>query len=123
MNELFKCRPIAKAIAHNVHRNYMVGNIIREKGFIYQIQKIVPPYTHTFLIHYTLTLSNFIHSKRLLNLCFTQNMNIYVSQNVNTKHYVINSNRLILKQIRPAIERISGDKKIIKMAHNPASAV
>ena len=101
----------------------MVGNIIREKGFIYQIQKIVPPYTHTFLIHYTLTLSNFIHSKRLLNLCFTQNMNIYVSQNVNTKHYVINSNRLILKQIRPAIERISGDKNIIKMAHNPASAV
>ena len=92
----------------------MVGNIIREKGFIYQIQKIVPACTHTFFIHYTLTLSNSIHSKRLLNLCFTQN--------VNTKHYVINSNRLILKQIRPAIERISGDK-IIKMAHNPASAV
>ena len=43
----------------------MVANIIREKGFIYQIQKIVPPYTHTFFIHYTLTLSNFIHSKRL----------------------------------------------------------
>ena len=80
MNELFKCRPIAKALAHNVHRNYMVGNIIREKGFIDQIglQKIVPPYTHTFFIHYTLTLSNFIHSK-LLNLRFTQNMNTYVS--------------------------------------------
>ena len=93
----------------------MVGSIIREKGFIYQIQKIVPPYTHTFFIHYTLTLSNFIHSKRLLNLCF--------KLNVNTKHYVINSNRLTVKQIRPVIERISGDKKIIKMAHNPASAV
>ena len=53
MNELFKCRPIAKDIAHNVHRNYMVGNIIREKGFIDQIQKIVPPYKHTFFIHYT----------------------------------------------------------------------
>ena len=79
MNELFKCRPIAKDIAHNVHRNDMAGNIIREKGFIDQIQKIVPPYTHTFFIHYTLTLSNFIHSKRLLNLCFTQNMNTYFS--------------------------------------------
>ena len=86
----------------------MVGNIIREKGFIYQIQK---PTIHAHIFH-SLTLSNFM---RLLNLCFTQNMN--------TKYYVINSNRLTLKQIRPVIERISGDKKIIKMAHNPASAV
>ena len=54
----------------------------------------------------------------------TEHEHFCFTQNVNTKHYVINSNRLTLKQIRPVglIEQISGDK-IIKMAHNPASAV
>ena len=116
MNELFKCRPIAKDIAHNVHRNYMVGNIIREKGFIYQIQK---PTIHAHIFH-----SLHTHAFKFHSLKEATELMFHTEQNVNTKHYVIDSNRLTLKQIRPVglIERISGDK-IIKMAHNPASAV
>ena len=116
---VFKCTPIAKAIAHNVHRNYMVGNIIREKGFIYQIQKLDPrthfSFTHAFKFHSLKEATELMFHTEHEHLCFTQN--------VNTKHYLIISNRLTQIQIRPVIERISGDKKIIKMAHNPASAV
>ena len=67
------------------------ATLLEKRGLFIKYRK-QSHHTSTHFSFTTHTLSNFIHSKRLLNLCFTQN--------VNTKYYVINSYRLTLKQIK-----------------------